>query len=70
MANWLEKLSKCNWQQRSRCDECKEHKDYTGRERPTVLCDACWKIWFEAPKKDNESVSAIHNKRIQNYECN
>ena len=45
--DWLEKkLGRSHY-----CDKCPKHNDYDGSERPTVLCDACWKIWFEAPKK-------------------
>ncbi len=40
---------------------CQEHPDYNGRERPTVLCDACWKIWFESPKRPEYKL--IQNKK-------
>ena len=53
---WKDKFNKCNWRRQSKCDKCTEHKDYIGLERPTVLCDACWKIWFEAPKKPKDLI--------------
>jgi len=45
---WLKKL---NMNLPHYCSKCPDHNDYDGSERPTVLCDACWKIWFEAPKR-------------------
>lgn len=53
---WINRLNILNWRYRSNCSKCAEHKDYVGSERPTVLCDACWKIWFEAPKKPEELI--------------
>jgi hypothetical protein len=53
---WLAKLNHKNG-----FPKCSEHPEYNGNGRPTVSCDACWKIWFEAPKKPEE---LIQNKEV------
>jgi len=52
--DWLIKFKR-NWG----VVTCQEHPDYNGSERPTVLCDGCWKIWFISPKK---SGGLVQNK--------
>lgn len=52
--DWLEKkLGRSSY-----CNKCLDH-DYEGSERPTVLCDACWKIWFEAPDKSKHLIQNV-----------
>lgn len=51
---WLKKFGLAHY-----CSKCPDHDDYNGSERPTVLCDACWKIWFEAPKKSKHLIQNV-----------
>lgn len=42
-----------------RLRRCTEHPKYDGLNRPEVLCDDCWKIWFEAPKKPEGLIDNV-----------
>lgn len=54
MRDWMEKIENS-----FSIHKCTIHKDYCGCARPTVLCDACWKIWFAAPKKSEDLVQNV-----------
>jgi hypothetical protein len=31
-------------------EPCEKHKRYTGKRRPRVACEQCWRIYFESEK--------------------
>lgn len=53
LAAWEDRLNRSFIGSPSRCTG---HELYIGAERPTVLCDACWRLWFAAPRKPENLI--------------